>query len=205
MGIADLTGSIIDQAHDQADAILSKADEEVRKIDEETEVLVKKKKMQIEKSLEQERDIQVRKMDAEIHLLETQERLVCKQEQIDLAFEEAWQRISKMGSTERKKYLQTRESQARAALGNNIVILCAKPDAKLMKSSGKSRETIDSAGGFIARSKDGKVELDCTFERRLEEVRQKLTPEIARFLFEQTPAIREKNIASTRKKATRKR
>lgn len=203
MGIADLTESIIANAHDQADKVLADADEEVRKIEKETKELVEKEITRREKLLQQERDLQERKMEAETHLLEAQERLVCKQEQINLAFEEAWAKISKMSAKERSTYLTRKKQEVQEMLGKNASIFCAKPDIQAMKKISPVKGTIDASGGFIAKSQNGRVEIDCTFERRLEEIRQKITPEIATFLFNEKNEQR-KNLPTKKRQGGKK-
>jgi len=71
-------------------------------------------------------------------------------------------------SPEYKKTLETMVNTSKKKLGQNIIVHCHEEDRTVLKDMGVTiGSTIQTLGGIIAENKDGKKELDLTFEELL--------------------------------------
>jgi V/A-type H+-transporting ATPase subunit E len=71
-------------------------------------------------------------------------------------------------SPQYKKTLDTMVNTSKKQLGQNIIVHCREEDRTVLKEMGVIiGSTIQTLGGIIAESKDGKKELDLTFEELL--------------------------------------
>jgi V/A-type H+-transporting ATPase subunit E len=178
---------ILKEAEETASEILSEAEEKAKTI--ENEILQRGKR---EAEQEKQRIIANAKLRARKILLDTKEEL------IDSVFSKVREELSDLDkSKEYPEILSNLIVEAATSIGGNEIILyCRKEDSKILtqeflkKLSKKlnckltlASESINATGGVIARSVDGKIEVDNTLETRMERLKEDLRSTAARILF----------------------
>lgn len=180
--------AIINEAEGKARAIISEAE---RKTAEIRSGIVGRG----EREAEQERQ----RILANAKLRERKAKLDAKEEVIKEAFTLAEEKLK--GATSGKEYQAVLKSflqEAVASLeGGSLVVLGRKEDARVLgeilpaiaKESGAnlklSAETVNTSGGVIVKTEDGRVEVNNTFETRLARLRDDLRPAVSKILFEE--------------------
>jgi len=120
--------------------------------------------------------------DAENEFLDAREDL------LDLAFEQAREKLSVLDGAPYQAYIKKRLDEAVEVLGKDFTVQVARvEDAKLFeKLAGKnrvSRVTAHGIGGMVMRSSDGTRSVDARFDTVLDRDRFKLRQGAARILF----------------------
>lgn len=119
-------------------------------------------------------------------------RLAAKQAVVANAFDTALDRLAAMDREDYTRLLAERAKEAavqggellfsekdRAEIGEKIVDLvnAGRTDAKVSLGS----DTINARGGFVLRS--GAVEINCTLETMVADIREEVTPQVVKALF----------------------
>lgn len=119
-------------------------------------------------------------------------RLAAKQAVVANAFDTALDRLAAMDRGDYTRLLAERAKEAavqggellfserdRAEIGEKIVDLvnAGRTDAKVSLGS----DTINARGGFVLRS--GAVEINCTLETMVADIREEVTPQVVKALF----------------------
>ena len=127
--------------------------------------------------------------------LESRRRLLLKREEILLqVWEEARRRLKDFaGSKEYADWMERELERAGAELGAELEVEVREEDLRLLerlrenlRRKGlkiRAGSPIRCMGGFRARTPDGKLLVDQTFERRLERLGEETRAKIARILF----------------------
>jgi len=193
--VAKLGEEIVKEAKAEAERRLAKAEEEAGKILEaaraEAEKLVEeaKAKAQEEIALLERRRLSEARRTAALKILEEKNRLLSEAfkkayDQLkNLKIETYSQSITKLlevsapslGSPEVQARFNKRDLERRNRLLKNLKL----SDVKLTIVN----EPVETVGGFILSSPDGKIKLDQTFEARLQHAERLLRKELSKILF----------------------
>lgn len=127
--------------------------------------------------------------------LESRRQLLLRREELLLSvFQEAKKELEKFVAS--KNYVNWMEKELEKAgeeLGKQLEVEVRKEDMRILEELRKTLEkkgievrigsAINCLGGFRARTPDGKMMMDCTFERKLERVGEEARLRIAKVLF----------------------
>ncbi|MHC1586852.1 MAG: V-type ATP synthase subunit E [Candidatus Hecatellaceae archaeon] len=193
--VAKLGEEIIEEAKAEAQRRIAKAEEEARKVLEEARAEVErlveeaKAKAREEAELaERQKLSEVRRRNA-LRILEEKNRLIRE------AFQQAYEKLKNlkfesyanslakllevsipaMGSDTVEIWLNKRDLDRQSRLLKNLKISEVKVSV--------AKKPVDTIGGFILTSPDGKIKLDQTFEARLQAAERRIKKEIAKILF----------------------
>ncbi len=170
----------INEAKKEANALLTKAqkelDKEKKAIEQETEKLIK---------------IQRSRATSEAKLEARKMKLNAKEAVITQAFENANERLKRLGPEQNEKYLRGAITNAVGLLGKDVEVLCNKEVSSLVTRIASeinpritvSSEGVQYLGGAVIRAKNGTAQIDATFEGVLERIRNDLRREVAGILF----------------------
>ena len=194
--VAKLGEEIIEEAKAEAQRRLAKAEEEAKKIVEaaraEAGRLVEEAKAKAveEVSLIERRRLSEARRKAALKILEEKNKLVAEafkkaySQLKNLKFEAYSQSITRLleasipslASEEVQVWLNKRDLERQNRLLKNVKL----PKGVKLTVAEKPLETI---GGFVLTSPDGKIKLDQTFEVRLQHVEKLLRKELSKILF----------------------
>ncbi len=184
MGLEELRKAIEDQAEKAETVVLADGKAEASRIIEEAkqqaEELVVKARVEAEAAKKDEaRKISSANLRARRIVAEAEEAV------IERTLSGLLARLGKMHSTHKTEYAKAFGLLAKQALTEmpGAKIRCAKRDAALAKKFGKLGEPIETAGGLLAESTDGRIRIDNTFESLIEERRDALKQEAHELLF----------------------
>lgn len=179
---------ILREAQAKADEILSQGKNQAIAAEEE---IIQKGRSDAE--LIKQRTIANAKLRSKKHGLDVKEEMIQK------AFEEAEKKLAEITSS--KEYsrimMNVIKEGVESISGNSAEVVIRKEDVEISKAvlgelSKKlkvditlSGNHIESQGGAIIRSKDGKIEVNNTFESRMRRMRDELRSKVARVLFEE--------------------
>jgi V/A-type H+-transporting ATPase subunit E len=190
-GLDNITGRIksdatkkakqrINEAKKEANTLLTKAqkelDKEKKAIEQETEKLIK---------------IQRSRATSEAKLESRKMKLNAKEAVITQAFENANERLKRLGPKQNEKYLRGAIKNAVGLLGKEVEVLCNREVSSLVTRIASeinpritvSSEGVQYLGGAVIRAKNGTAQIDATFEGVLERIRNDLRREVAGILF----------------------
>jgi V/A-type H+-transporting ATPase subunit E len=194
--VAKLGEEIIEEAKAEAQRRLAKAEEEAKKIIEaakaEASRLVEEAKAKAveEVSLIERRRLSEARRTAALKILEEKNKLVAEafkkaySQLKNLKFETYSQSITRLleasipslASEEVQVWLNKRDLERQSRLLKNV----KPPQGVKLTVAEKPIETI---GGFVLTSPDGKIKLDQTFEARLQHAEKLLRKELSKILF----------------------
>ncbi len=188
---------IEEDARREAESILEEARREAESILEEARRKAEEKRGDIIARGEKEADLLKQRIVANAKLTARKSALDAKEELLNKVFEEAQNQLSKTASTE--KYgdiLRELIREGVASVGEDVELICRAEDEGLLKGGilrelskelgvdiTLSTEKIDTMGGVVVRAKSGKVEVNNTFETRLQRMQDALRSKIAKILF----------------------
>lgn len=177
---------ILKEARVRADEIISEAQKKASEI-----------KMEIVEKGERDSERERQRIIANAKLQSRKARLEAQEDVIREAFERAENELKKI--TQSNKYpsvLASLIKEAQGAVEGDVEVLVRKDDLgiltkeylnKLSEDTKSlvelSQDYIDTVGGAIVRSKNGKVEVNNTIEMRRERMRGELRPKVAQTLF----------------------
>lgn len=178
--------AVLEEARGKADEIIKEALAKAR--GEEEEIIQKGRK---------EAELVKQRIIADAKLKSRKQKLDVKEAAIEAAFSEAEKELQKLTSRY-PPILMGVIKEAAALIGSeDIEILSSKADRKILnQNSLKTRskelgvnillapQTVETCGGAIVRTRDGKIEVDNTFETRMSRMRDGLRSEVAKILFQ---------------------
>jgi V/A-type H+-transporting ATPase subunit E len=174
---------IVEKAQEQAKTILSEAEKEAREIEEEWR-----------KRYQRERDGIFKRREIVAHLDARKLRLAAQRELIDEAFAESINKLQQLNGEEYTSWMSALLEEALQSVENKRgeVLLCEKEKVlnegwikRFNEKHGTdlaiAKERLSASGGFLLRIE--RVEVNCTFEKLVDFVRDDLEPEVVhRFL-----------------------
>lgn len=179
--IEELSSNILRDAQAQAGQIDEETRAEVERINAETRRLVEQQRAKLQQQAKQQMLEIAARLEAKRELVARQAMLQAKQELLENTFKAAAEQLYSLKGAKRnaliKRLLQDASKQI--AIGS---IISAKKDARSIKGT---KVIVDGKGGFIAKSKDGKVQIDMRFETLLEDVKARKAAEVAAVLFKE--------------------
>ncbi|RLF58646.1 MAG: hypothetical protein DRN25_04975 [Thermoplasmata archaeon] len=172
---------IIGEAKKKSEEIIKKSEKDGKKRYEELIIQGKKNA-----ELEKQRIIANARLQAKKLILETKESIIEKT--FSLAEKKLRDIVS---SDEYESILRKLIEEAISSIPDKqLQILCDERDRELLRKIIKefpgvelSEENISTIGGIIVKSKDGRIQVDNTFETRIERMRNDLRVKVARILF----------------------
>lgn len=172
---------IIGEAKKKSEEIIKKSEKEGKERYEELIIQGKKNA-----ELEKQRIIANARLQAKKLILETKESIIEKT--FSLAEKKLRDIVS---SDEYESILRKLIEEAISSIPDKqLQILCDERDRELLRKIIKefprvelSEENISTIGGIIVKSKDGRIQVDNTFETRIERMRNDLRVKVARILF----------------------
>ncbi|WP_324825491.1 V-type ATP synthase subunit E [Sinanaerobacter sp. ZZT-01] len=190
MGIEKITEQILIDAKDDARRIFDKGRYDSRDLERQAQHKIKIMQADTEKRSEDDAETLKIRKDSVAQLEGRKLRLKAKQEVISKSFDLALEKLSNM---EEEAYLNLLERCMNETGMEKGEILLNKKDRdfigqKLVNRVNKngfhfvlSKEEISAKGGFLLR--DGAVEVNSTFETMINAVREAVTPEVVKVLF----------------------
>lgn len=190
MGIEKITEQILIDAKDDARRIFDKGRYDSRDLERQAQHKIKIMQADTEKRSEDDAETLKIRKDSVAQLEGRKLRLKAKQEVISKSFDLALEKLSNM---EEEAYLNLLERCMNETGMEKGEILLNKKDRdfigqKLVNRVNKngfhfvlSEEEISAKGGFLLR--DGAVEVNSTFETMINAVREAVTPEVVKVLF----------------------
>ncbi len=172
---------IIGEAKKKSEEIIKKSEKDGKKRYEELIIQGKKNA-----ELEKQRIIANARLQAKKLILETKESIIEKT--FSLAEKKLRDIVS---SDEYESILRKLIEEAISSIPDKqLQILCDERDRELLRKIIKefprvelSEENISTIGGIIVKSKDGRIQVDNTFETRIERMKNDLRVKVARILF----------------------
>ncbi len=199
-GLSNIAKQILEDAEREAEGILLKAESEGKTILKEAKVEAEHKYQSIMKNNEE--DLQTNRAELE-NILDAEKRnelLKAREEMVEEVFDRSQNRLKQYASS--PNYLDCLLkliSEASSHIGSDrLKVQFNKKDHQLMSGKRlqavskelkvdlvKSDELLDSIGGVVVSSLDGKVIVNNTFEDRLQLLKSNLRATLGRMLFEE--------------------
>ncbi len=193
--------SVIEEdASREVERILGEARAKAEELKKAAEQEAQERREEILKRGRREAERERARIIASARLKAKKQMLDAKEEAIQKVFSEVRKALEEI-SKDRKKYrevLKKLVAEAAESIGGDAVIICREQDrrifskrflSELEKLTGVklelAEETTGGSGGVILRSRDGRTEVDNTFETRLERAMAELRNEAAGLLFGQ--------------------
>jgi len=195
--VEKIIAKIEEDAKAEADKIISEAKAQAEEIRKEAEAKAKAKREEILSRGRREAEQERARIVANAKLKARKAVLDAREEVIKEAFSKAQEALAKIAKEERyPEILKKLVLEAVDTIGADVEVLARKEDKKIftkafLKEIEKeakvkvtlAKETISSIGGVVVRSKDGRSEVDNTFETRLERISSELRRKVAKVLF----------------------
>jgi len=195
--VEKIIAKIEDDAKAEVERILNEAKAQAAEIRSEAEAKAKAKKAEIISRGKREAEQERARIVANAKLRARRTLLDAKEEVIKEAFSRAEKALADVAKEERyPEILKKLILEAIETIGGDVEILARKEDKKILSKSflqditkeakvkvTLAKDTISSIGGVVVRSKDGKAEVDNTFETRLERISAELRSSVAKVLF----------------------
>jgi len=203
-GVDKIVSSIISEAKENANKIISEAEKKARSIieDGEKRAAIEKEKI-LERARKQAR-MQYRQLISEAKMKARWAEMEAREEIITEAFKKAEEELQKITSSKDEKYIQSLENiikEAAAEIGKGELIVHVKEDDKgkirdldsiaedVKSATGKDislelGEPIQTIGGAIVKTKDGRIEVNNTIEARFSRFEKFLRSEVVKILLD---------------------
>ena len=193
--------SVIEEdAAREAEKILKEAQTKAEELRKQAEQEAEARRDEILKRARREAERERARIIAGARLRAKKQMLDTKEEVIMHVFSEVKKELEAI-SKDRKKYREVLKNlivEAAESIGKDAILLVREQDRKIFskrfiseleKAAGikfeLAEEAIGGSGGVVLRSRDGRTEVDNTFETRLERAEAELRNEAARVLFGQ--------------------
>lgn len=186
MAFSDIKKSILDEAHKQAEECRLQGSKEVAKIRADWENKVKTKKQELLKALQKRAEQKLLQAKFQIQNETQAQVLRKKQEILDQVYKSALDKLNQLGE-EQYINLMVRLLKDLPQGEADLISVSGKEKwlAKALKQSNcnhkLSSETVAGQGGFVFQS--SQVEIDCTFEVLLEEIKTETNLVVAEKIF----------------------
>lgn len=195
--VGKIIARIEEDARAEVERILSEAKAQAEEIRSEAEAKAKTEKAEIISRGKREAEQERARIIANAKLRARKALLDAKEEVIKEAFSRAEKALEEVTKEERYPgILKKLILEATESIGGDVEILARKEDRKILNRSflaevsreakvkvALAKDTISSIGGVVVRGKDGRAEVDNTFETRLERVSSELRSSVAKVLF----------------------
>lgn len=190
-----ITAKILDEAREQASAILEEATQKADEIRKRCEETIFNAQQEVETKTEVQAAELRDRMTRMAELDQKKALLGAKREMIDQAFDNALERMCNMSADQKRSYMKQLliesaaggeeliPSASDAALFDEAFMSCVNDK---LAEAGKapvflSEDTRNIKGGFVL--KEGGLEISCAFEAVLKQARPALEAEVAATLF----------------------
>ncbi|MCS4541204.1 MAG: V-type ATP synthase subunit E family protein [Euryarchaeota archaeon] len=200
-----IAGKIRDGTKKQVEKIISEAMVRANEIKQRAEMAAKEKKKQIVEKGQIQCKLEEQRIIAEAKIKARQLKLNAQEELLNEAFKRAEEQLKKIvEKPEYKSHLQHLIEEAVSSIGSrDLEIVCGERERAVLKQnnfldalskaiSSKmnapvnldiSSETANKIGGVIVRTKDRRIEVDNTFEARMQRLKDSLRTKVAHILF----------------------
>lgn len=188
---------IREDAAREVEVIIGEAKREAEDIIKEAEDKAEEQKREIISKGEKEAELLKQRIVANAKLKARKSGLDAKEELIKAVFEEAEKELAKIASSDNyKDILRGLIAEGVSSVGEDAEVMVKEEDKKLLEDGilkdlekefkvkiTLSPENINTIGGVIVRSKNGRVEVNNTFETRMIRMQDALRSKIAKILF----------------------
>ena len=193
MSIEHITGKILAEARDQSGQVLEEASDKSRIIVEKAKAQVEKVRKDFEEQAREDASLLKSRRTSVAELEVRKMRLGAKQDLISRCFDAALDQLADMKEADYLAFLtnailatDVNEGELllnvkdRKAIGEKLV--------KKVNSAGKSgtltlaEDTINAKGGFVLRK--GSMEINSTLETMVNGIRESVTPDVVKALFD---------------------
>ncbi len=180
MGLEQVQDEILEEAEEKANEIVEEAEEEADRIISEAEKEAEQIMESAEREIEEEKESTRKKELSNARMEARQIRLNRKQEKLDEAFENFRNRLQKIGEDEREEFIESCLDRAGFEVGT-------------VKASGEFGDAVENQGldfkeseveGVILVSEDGERRQNFSFDKIVENYRERYRKQIAEILFE---------------------
>jgi V/A-type H+-transporting ATPase subunit E len=194
---AKIIERIQEDAAKEAEDILAEARKQVEDILREAREKAGELEREIIAKGEKEAELLRQRIIANAKLRAKKSKLDAKEELIRTAFKEAEEELLRISSS--KEYgsiLRRIIAEGASSVGEDVEVVAREADAELLSDdflNGLSKElgvnitlspeSIETMGGVVIRSKNGKIEVNNTFETRMLRMQDALRSKVARILF----------------------
>lgn len=176
MSLEDVKTDILNEAEQKSDQIITEAEEEAEKIIEEAENKADSIREKAEKEAEERAESIHDKILSNARMQAKQIKLEEKQKHLDTAFQGFRDEVENLSREERDKFVDSCLERASFEVGT----VKGSPEFKDAVSSASFEEAdID---GIILESKDGERRMDFTFDRIVQDYREKLRRDVSQVL-----------------------
>lgn len=185
MSLENVLNEIINTAKMEEKRTIQEAEKQARAILEEQKQEAKKQKELAWKKAKNFAE-ELKKKQLSGHKLELKKNLMQeKGKALEQVVEKAVKKIQKMPLGERRKLLKKLVAKAKKELPGSRFLYANKQDKKLLGTvSGlKFAGELDIIGGIVLANADESIQVDYSFERLLNEAKEKHLDEIAKKLF----------------------
>jgi len=203
-GVDKIVSSIISEAEENANKIISEAEKKAEAIIEDGEKRAALEKEKILENAKKQARMQYHQIISEAKMKARRAELEAREEIIMEAFKKAEAELQRMSSSKDEKYIQSLKNiikEAATEIGGGELLVHIKEDDKekikdldsiaedVKSATGKDTslefgESIQTIGGAIVKTKDGRIEVNNTIEARLSRFEKLLRSEVAKILFD---------------------
>lgn len=185
MGLDEILKSIQDKTEQEYSAIVDEARKKAKEIEAQKKEAMISKKENLLASARQKAEGKIAQAKFQINAKMKAEVLKRKKKHIDALYADAAKKIVSMNDDEKLKLWDP--ILAKVALMKDVTIRAAKSDKNIIEklankhSINVDSETLDTQGGFIARTKD--ADMDYRLETILENVKKETEITVSQSLF----------------------
>jgi vacuolar-type H+-ATPase subunit E/Vma4 len=184
MTLEKLMERIREEADREIEEIIARAEEEAKKIIEEE----KKRGIEEAEKIETHAVKEAEKIKERILSNARRKARVnetgAKEEMINECMKKVVEKLKKMDGKKYSNFVEKNLEVATKEIKDGYILFTRDEDIKIAKKFGiDAKEKINGIGGVILRSKDGKKEIDLTFDFLIEKNREEMRIKIAKKLF----------------------
>ncbi len=184
MALEKLIQKIKEEAEKEIKEIIQKAEEEAREVIEKEKEKGRKEAEKIRTRGEKEAERQKEKILASARRKAKAYIIQAKEEIIQKCFDEMVNILREMDGKTYEQFMEKEIKEAMKEIEDGYIISTRKEDEKIAKKLGlEVKGKTEGIGGVILKSKDGKKEIDLTFDFMLERKKEEIRIKIAEKLF----------------------
>lgn len=176
MGLDEIKSEILEEAEQKSDEIVEEAKQEKKQIINEAEEKAEEIKEEMEQELEEEKESYRQKALSNARMKAKQEKMKAKQEKIDKVFEDFRHHLEKLSDKEKEKFAERCLESVDFDVGK------VKGSEEFEDAVDEDFETAD-IDGIIVFSEDGNRRQEFTFDKILEQYRDRYRKDVADILF----------------------
>ncbi|MEM2935055.1 MAG: V-type ATP synthase subunit E [Candidatus Thermoplasmatota archaeon] len=184
MTLEKLMQRIKEEADREIGEIIARAEEEAKKIIEEEEKKGMEEAEKIKANAIKEAEKIKEKILSNARRKARVHETSAKEEVINECMKKVVEKLKKMDGKKYSNFVEKNLEIALKEIKDGYILFTRDEDVKIAKKFGiETKEKIDGIGGVILRSKDGKKEIDLTFNFLIEKNREEMRIKIAKKLF----------------------